>query len=477
MTIGDSLTHGFQSGAIYNTDLSYPAIIARELGWGSQFRYPTYSGFGGLPLNIEWLIRELEHSFGDRIDWWELALALFRTRNFTAEVEDWWERGPGATPPHPDGPILHNLAVWGWDLRDTLSRNADICRLTMSQPKDNAGFGLVENANERSAIRVLESARNPVGNALTPLEAAQALGNDGGIETLIVLLGANNALQTVTQLKVRWSQEADYRDLKAKSQYTIWDPDHFAAEFDLLVAEVEKIDAKHVIWGTVPHVTIAPVARGVARKVREDSRYFPFYTRPWINDEDFDIAKDPRITENEARAVDSAIDQYNDHICAHVAAARAGNRDWYVLDLAGLLDRLAARRYQLSPAARPSWWTPYDLPPELTMLSPKPDSRFFCSGPDGRTQGGLFSLDGVHPTTIAYGIIAQELINIMQRADVRFFHPDGMTPRQGPVRVDFKRLLGRDTLISDPPRSVSSDLRLIGWFDERLDWLSGLVRI
>ena len=33
VTIGDSLTHGFQSGAIYNTDLSFPAIIASELGW------------------------------------------------------------------------------------------------------------------------------------------------------------------------------------------------------------------------------------------------------------------------------------------------------------------------------------------------------------------------------------------------------------------------------------------------------------
>jgi hypothetical protein len=32
VTIGDSLTHGFQSGAIFNTDISWPAIVARELG-------------------------------------------------------------------------------------------------------------------------------------------------------------------------------------------------------------------------------------------------------------------------------------------------------------------------------------------------------------------------------------------------------------------------------------------------------------
>ena len=47
VAIGDSLTHGFQSGAIHNTDISYPAIIAHEMGWSRFFRYPSYNGFGG----------------------------------------------------------------------------------------------------------------------------------------------------------------------------------------------------------------------------------------------------------------------------------------------------------------------------------------------------------------------------------------------------------------------------------------------
>src|SRR5689334_3341715 len=50
VAIGDSLTHGFQSDAIFNSDWSYPAMIARELGWYDQFRHPEYRGFGGLPL-------------------------------------------------------------------------------------------------------------------------------------------------------------------------------------------------------------------------------------------------------------------------------------------------------------------------------------------------------------------------------------------------------------------------------------------
>src|SRR2546421_9595258 len=47
VTIGDSLTHGFQSGAIFNTRLSWPMIVAWEMAWDDHFRYPTYDGFGG----------------------------------------------------------------------------------------------------------------------------------------------------------------------------------------------------------------------------------------------------------------------------------------------------------------------------------------------------------------------------------------------------------------------------------------------
>ena len=179
--------------------------------------------------------------------------------------------------------------------------------------------------------------------------------------------------------------------------------------------------------GTVPSVTIAPIARGVRGKVRLGSRYFPYYTRPWIRDEDFDPDSDPHITEDEARAVDSAIDAYNrdDHRRRSPPPERSG-LDWYLFDVGGFLDRLASKRYLSDPAARPDWWTPYPLPPELASLDPVPNTRFFASGPDGRTDGGLFSLDGIHPTTIGYGLIAQ-------RGD-----PDH-EPRAGRVPVSDRR--------------------------------------
>jgi hypothetical protein len=126
------------------------------------------------------------------------------------------------------------------------------------------------------------------------------------------------------------------------------------------------------------------------------------------------------------------------------------------------------------PIAQPSWWTPYPLPSALQALSPVPTSQFFKSGAQGRTQGGLFSLDGIHPTTIGYGIMAQELINIMQQAGVKFYDTNGQL-RPGAISIDFARLIQIDTLISNPPRNISSILNLVEWFDRNLNLMSGLL--
>ena len=224
-----------------------------------------------------------------------------------------------------------------------------------------------------------------------------------------------------------------------------------------------------MIVATVPSVTIARITRGVQRKIRPDSRYFPYYTRPWITDDAFDLRHDPYLTGDEARAIDSAIDAYNETIIASVARPAATPR------LVPLRHGLAPRPARHPPLRREPLGPP-DLvdavraAPALLALDPVPSTRFFRSGPEGRTEGGLFSLDGVHPTTIGYGILAQEVIRVMELAGVAFLSRDGR-PRPGPVTVDFERLLRADTLISDPPASVGSTLGLLGWLDQRLDWV------
>jgi hypothetical protein len=466
VTLGDSLTHGFQSFAIWNTAHSYPVLVARALGCADTFRYPGYEN-GGLPLNIEALVRNLEHRFGDSVDWYELLPAAVHLQTYMDGIEDYWERGPGSQLPRP-GPIPHNLGIYSWDVRDALSKDAGFCksRIQNAAPRDNLLNQLVEHHNEIAALRVL-----PAGTAQQPpmstVEAAEALSRESAgseIETLIVALGANNALGTVVSLKVAWSEEPAYRDLNAKGAFTIWRPEHFRLELAELTGAIRRIRARHTIWATVPHVTIAPLARGVGGKSRPGSRYFQWYTYAWIPEDKFDPSVDPNLTADQARAIDAAIDQYNEAIEQGVAQARREGLDWYLFDLAGLLDRLAVRRYRDDPQVdRPGWWSEYPLPPPLNGLVPEPDSRFFSSGPQGRTQGGLFSLDGVHPTTIGYGIVAHEILEIMRLAGVA-----------GVGDIDFAELLAQDTLMSNPPVSLSADLRLLGWIHHNVNLLSAL---
>ncbi|MBA3264603.1 MAG: hypothetical protein H0T69_19470 [Thermoleophilaceae bacterium] len=474
VAVGDSLTQGFMSLAVRATHLSYPAMIARELGWFDEFRFPTFDGPGGLPLDLEWLLRGLEEEFGDEFELHETVKTVLTARRMLENHEDFWERGPGARTPRTPG-INHNLAIYGWDLRDSLSRDAELAKAEMTRARDNFWPSMPQNSGSLSALRVLDSARTESGEALTPLEAAAALGTEG-IETLIVYLGANNALATVLTLDVVWSGR-DYADLEAKKEYTVWTPTHFASELRQVARAVRPARARHVLWLTVPHVTIAPIAKGVGGKVSETSRYFHFYTRPWVADDAFmaDPDRYPNLTAGQARAVDSAIDQYNEAIVAEVTSARDAGLDWRVVDVCGVLDRLAVRRYVETPGARPEWWTPYELPEELEdTLGFTPTTRFLRSGPDGITQGGLVSLDGVHPTTAGYSIVAHECMKVMIEAGVEFRAADGSVRQD--ARLDFAGAARADTLLTKPLRSLESNLDLLGWLDNRFALIAAAER-
>ncbi len=480
VTVGDSLTQGFMSAAVHRTDLSWAAIAAYELGLPAQaFTYPTYewpTGPGGLPLDLERLARAFEGRFGHHLDFTEIVPAAAWLRGYLDGVEDFWERGPGARTPAAGAPF-HNMAVYGWDLLDPQLLTSTMVAASLRRPtRDDVVAQLVERHQDRAAWPVLQRARKG-RRGRTVLDAVADMSRPPeGVETLVVVLGSNNALGSVVTLSPAWTPPG-YADLPpeqrraARVGCNIWRPSAFAADWELLEARLRRVAAHHVVVATVPSVTIAPIARGVHRKVRPDSRYFPYYTRPWVSDADFDPVHDPHITADEARAIDSAIDAFNQTIIASVGAARRDGLDWYLFDMGSLLDRLATRRYVESPWARPSWWTPYELPAALRALDPVPDTHFFRSGPEGRTDGGLFSLDGVHPTTVGYGILAQEVIRVMELAGVRFLGRDGQ-PREGPVDVDFRRLLHADTLVSAPPAAVSTTLSLLGWLDDRLDWVT-----
>src|SRR5215471_2997606 len=454
VTVGDSLTHGMSSAAVFRTDLSWPALVARSLGAG--FVVPAYGGpLDGLPLNLEKLLRDLQDRFGDTLNLRETIRLPLALHSLADANEDYWERGDGSRPPRTDL-RYENVGIYGWDVRDCLSSTTAraMARIASHPPHDDLLGAKPDNDNDIAAASVLA----PFGSAAAQIDAAASHGHDGGIGTLVVVLGANNALGSVVRKSVVWSGP-QFQDLDQKGAYTVWNPVHFQAEYAELARQLLPIPARRVLLATVPHVTVAPIAAGVnpanpGKKWREGSRYFPYYTDPWIAENDFRPDKHRHITHQQARAIDSAIDQYNDIIQDHIRRARAGGRDWHLVDLCGILDGVAYRRYLADPAARAGQqaWQPYPLPAPIADL----DTRFNRSDETGRLQGGLFGLDAVHPTTVGYGIIAQSVLDVLSAAGI---------PNPG---IDFTQLLAQDTLNSSPPALFTRIFTLIAPFLTRL---------
>ncbi|WP_445183523.1 hypothetical protein ACTXG6_34425 [Pseudonocardia sp. Cha107L01] len=450
ITVGDSITMGFKSLAITDTSLSWPALLAGALQLApGVFTYPTYPGpvdCPGLPLNLEALVRGIDSAEAGGLPVIREVRGVHAAIAAVTHVKGYWEHGPGGGVPLGSRAYHHNLAVYGWTVRQAYTETIGQATAAVTEPQGlvSSFSPEVSHASERAMLRALEGPSTGPDSTVTMIDAARAIGADGGIDTLVVALGANNALPSAVQLRLAWSGMDD--------KPTVWTPSDFAADLGGLRDKVAEINARRVIWATVPHVTIVPIARGMGVKPA-GQRYFGRYVHAWVSDAEYLPGVNPALTGEQAWAIDSAIDQYNYTIKKMVYEARvaARPRDWLILDLCGLLDRLAFRRYIADPLTQPSWWAAkaYQLPPVLSALTPQPDTQFFTSDQLGRRKGGLIALDGVHPTTIGYAILAQEVFQILQH-----LNPDV----QG-SGIDFAAALAADTLVSHPPSGLADDLR------------------
>ncbi|MEC4985062.1 MAG: hypothetical protein SAJ37_17750 [Oscillatoria sp. PMC 1068.18] len=478
VVIGDSLSQGVISGSITKTQVSYPALIAEALGLepakiptsgnNNKFLVPDFGGEGGLPVNMENILRLLVKKYGSKVSWLDVFPAFLTLRGLFDRVEDYWERGEG-TKASPTGPIHHNLAVLGFQLGDCDTLTEAICRSVIPKPQDDFVGQIPEFAMYRTARRTLNPRFEQRYENLSQIEAAKALKAESGeIENLIFWLGANNCLSTVINLKMNWSSEADLNKLAHERTNNIWRAEDFQKLLTRIAPKIDEIKAKNVFVGTIPHVTIPPVSRGVSPGKTGDEAlsadgYFEYYTHFWIWDEDF--AKAPRnfpnLTREQAREIDNVIDEYNRAI-----ANEAQKRGWYVVDICSALDRLAFRRRQGAIA--------YNFPPELiAALKANPatqdrvsaegrvllDTRYLHLDPQSpnplaRSEGGLFGIDGFHPTTVGYGLIAHEFLQVMKQ----------VTETQA---LNWKKIVAADSLLVDPPLNLEHLQSTLGFLYHR----------
>ena len=447
VAIGDSLTQGFQSLAIAHTDLSPPAMIADQMGLSAEsFRLPDFSGSGGLPLNLEWLARKLEAKLGADIRLFEWVTAFFEIRELLDDVEEYWEKGRGS---RPSGDVLfHNLAVWGFEVADAYQITPALQQSVIRQPKDN----ILQPPSEprlRTAYRILNPAQSDERDQDTQISITKRIRErDGEIENLIVALGGNNCLATVVELDIR---ETGDTPPGPNSDCTLWSPAAFKKDFEGLVERILEIHADNVFIATVPHVTIPPISRGVMEhrgRLPRERKYFDYYTHFWIRDKKFDPDRDPRLRAEDAAKIDGYIDEYN-----AIILDAATTHGWHVVDVARLVDELAVRRNQGVPKR--------SLPAPIADLS----VRLFEIYPNGEIQaGGLFSLDGVHPSTCGYALIAQEYIDVMKGVGVSV--PD----------IDFAAIRRSDTLVSHAPRVLDDMFGMLQTLEKKLHFSRWLAK-
>ncbi len=475
VVIGDSLSQGFMSGAIYRTDISYPMMLADVLGCRESMSVPDFWGKGGLPINLERILHKLGERHGNVLDWWELAPALARCRNLLDEVEDYWERLAGSRP------VLHggehdNLSVWGFEVSDALEVTEEACRRALPDQVDNLLSQIPEMSMFRTARRVLNPRFDPRRADRSQVEAATELAQQDGIENLIMYLGANNALSAVATLEIELSEDEDLWRARQDRTCNLYRPEHFERLYHQLADRVDDIGAQRVFTATIPHVTIPPVTRGVSPggTIRGGGspgrRYYEYYTRPWIWDRDFNPHRHTRLRREDAQRIDLSIDRYND-----VVRDEARARGWHCTDLCAVLDGLAFR----STGGHPPTPLPDGLlealarRPTLAYLldrdSPALDTRFLTLDDEGRiTKGGLFSLDGIHPTTIGYGLLASAFLETMQKEAPELGVAD--------AQLDWDAIVAADTLINQPPQLLANLEPCLGFLD-RGGLLSSVLRL
>ena len=154
------------SGAIYRTDLSWPAIVAYELG-PDRRRVPlpdlrVADRPGRAAASTSSACPRVREPLRGELDFWEIVSAGALGRSLHGRIEDYWERGAGSAQP-PGGPPFHNMAVYGWDVLDARLLDADIVSRADREPPRTISLNQVRRSDNGTAPAWSCCARGPAG--------------------------------------------------------------------------------------------------------------------------------------------------------------------------------------------------------------------------------------------------------------------------------------------------------------------------
>ena len=435
--IGDSISQGFMSFAAARTDLSYSSIIARAMGL-TNWSIPNWPK-GGLPLNVELLLRRLEEIAGHDVNILEWPLVINCVRSMMDEVEDYYEGRKKEKPSESDPSgikYFNNIAARGFKVSDAWLVDGKLCCDQIREDVQKGGsddnfFGWPSTSFYRTALDVLNPSRDEDLNARTALGWLKHHNTEEaeGVENLILWLGANNALGTVVDLDIIATNDPTRNYSSDLSQpqrrkFNLWSPDHFEKDYRKLLDEVDDIMAErqNVDWrvflATVPSVTLAPLAKGVGNTIcRTDpfdvikggAKYYEYYTY-FLFDEEYARTSETKLTREQVYTVDRYIACYNRTIYDLVDEKNKKYKiqRYHVVDINSAFLQAAYKRNNEEPT--------YEFPEEMSNRFPMVDTRYYHANTKGSViQGGLVSLDGVHPSAIGQGLLAHEFLKVINK--------------------------------------------------------------
>lgn len=479
-TIGDSISQGFMSGAAAKTYQCYSTLLSKILD-SKNYNFPEWDK-GGLPLDLETVFRRLERRLETDISGpFEWIKAISIINSYLDEVETYYESGEGCLDKSLGRNAYHNVSVRGFDLSNSWQLTPEICKKQVNSSNDRGDnfFGVVNESLHRTAYKVLGSGTSENANR-SQLGWLEYHHKKEGVENLILWLGANNALGTVTNLTIKQTspdgtafingpERVTYKERKDKD-WNLWHPEDFRVEYQFMMDKVVEIMEENpcrvdykVFIGTIPLVTICPLIKAVEDfdrteiKVmewivdednpapmginevvmgKEDKvsygKYYPYF----LFEDNFDITL-KHLNQRDVLHIDNCIRMYNKIIQQIVAEAnkKIGEKRFYLVDIATALNKMALKRNNNDPT--------YKFPDYFKFCHPRVDSRYYGVNADKEIKaGGLFSLDGVHPTAIGHGLIAYEFLKVMAKAKVYNKDPE--------TAINWNEIFKSDTLYSNP---------------------------
>ena len=85
----------------------------------------------------------------------------------------------------------------------------------------------------------------------------------------------------------------------------------------------------------------------------------------------------------------------------------------------------------------------YKFPEFFEYIHPKVDTRYYGTTRNGEIKaGGIFSLDGVHPTAIGQGLLAYEFLKVMKAAGSFTGDPE--------KAINWSKIFEKDLLYQKP---------------------------